>query len=210
VLKALLWQYNNADNLTGILKAKQIWYDENQQQFWEDWFANVFNLDTANDFGCVVWAIILGLPVSLIIGPVPNTLTPFGFDVTNKSNFGPYNFSSTGTAEIGFTTAEKRLILKLQYRKLTARGVIPETNKILKDLIVPTYGACYMLDGLHMNQRLICKFSIPYALNIILTEFDLIPRPSTVDQTIIDTTIPVFGFGPTNKNFNNGGFSPYG
>src|SRR5665213_365197 len=189
LVKSLLWQYNKAPNLQGLMESKQLWYDEKQQAFWDDWFTNVFNLDTANDFGCIVWAIILGLPVTLITNPIPNPKTPWGFDVTNLSNFNNYNFSSAGTSQIGFTTAEKRLILKLQYRKLTARGVIPETNKILADLIVPTYGECYMIDGLHMNQKLICKFPIPFSLNIILTELDLIPRPATVDQTVISTAI---------------------
>jgi hypothetical protein len=209
LLKSLLWQYNKAPNLQGILEAKQSWYDANQRDFWSNWFSNVFNLETANEFGCNVWAIILGLPTTLITDPLPNAITPFGFDVTNKSNFGSSNFSSTGTSQIGFTLAEKRLLLRLRYRKLTARGVIPETNQILKDLIVPTYGSCYMLDGLNMTQRLVCGFSIPSALNIILTEYDLLPRPAGVDQSIVDTTFPVFGFGPTNENFGNGGFSPY-
>lgn len=210
LLSAILWEYNTATSLQALLQAKQDWYNTNQQEFWENWETNVFDLRTCNDFGCSVWAIILGIPVTLVTGTVPNPGTPFGFDATNLSNFsGAYNFASTSAEPIDFTTAEKRLILQLRYRQLVARGTIPEVNKILADLIVPTYGKCYMLDGLNMSQRLITLFSVNSALAIILTEYDLIPRPAAVKMAVIDTTIPVFGFGPTNQNFGNGGFCPY-
>lgn len=63
VMQALLWQYDTADALPAIIASKQKWYTDNQQFFWENWFINVFDLRTANDFGCSVWAIILGIPL---------------------------------------------------------------------------------------------------------------------------------------------------
>jgi hypothetical protein len=62
LLQALLWQYNGATNLQGLLEAKYNWYYTNQSQFWNDWIGNVFNLATADDFGLAVWSIILGQP----------------------------------------------------------------------------------------------------------------------------------------------------
>lgn len=209
LLKALLWEYNQAGTLQSLLNAKQIWYNTNQRDFWQNWLTNVFDLRTANEFGCIVWALILGIPVDLITNPNPSARHPFGFDVTTKTNFNNYNFSSSGTSRVSFTTAEKRLILRLRYRKLVSRGVIPETNQILKDLIIPTYGECYMLDGLNMTQRLITRFAIPSALGAILTEFDILPRPGGVRMIVVDRSIPVFGFGPANVNFEHGGFNPY-
>lgn len=210
LLKAIIWEYNTATNLQALLQSKQDWYTANQTQFWTDWYNNVFNLETANDFGCAVWAIILDVPITLLTPPVKSKRTPFGFDATNRSNFNNYNFSPTASEPVDFTTAEKRLILRLRYRQLVARGTVPEINKILADLIVPVYGPAYILDGLNMTQRLICKFPIPSSLQTILTDYDLIPRPAAVQMTIVDTTIPVFGFGPRNVNFGHGGFSPYG
>lgn len=211
LLKSIIWQYGtNQPNLQGILQAKQNWYNENQEQFWQDWLTDVFDLRTANDFGCVVWAIILGLPLTLFTTPVAKTTTPWGFDAFNKSNFNNYNFAASASAIVSFTTAEKRMILQLRYRQLVSRGTIPEINKILADVIQPIYGKSYMLDCYNMSQKLICLFSVPSTLLLILEEFDLLPRPATVNTVIIDTTIPVFGFGPTNQNFGNGGFSPYG
>src|ERR1700733_14966336 len=62
LLQAILWQYNDAINLQALLEAKDSWYFNNQTQFWNHWFNNVFNLATANDFGLAVWSIILGQP----------------------------------------------------------------------------------------------------------------------------------------------------
>ena len=54
LLESLLWQYNEAETLQSILQQKQDWYDLNFSQFWDDWYNDVFNLQTANNFGLSV------------------------------------------------------------------------------------------------------------------------------------------------------------
>jgi Protein of unknown function (DUF2612) len=185
LLKALLWQYNEAPNLEGILEAKQTWYDDNQTAFWSNWFADVFNLATANDFGCVVWAIILGMPLTLFTPVQPIVYPPFGFDHFNVTNFdGASNFTGATTAPISFTTADKRLLLQLRYRQMTSRATIPQINQILADFIVPIYGPCWAIDG-DMSITIFCAFSIPSNLQIILTLFDVIPRGAGVALNLI-------------------------
>jgi hypothetical protein len=76
LLRALLWQDNNTPQMTALLQAKQTWYDTNVTAFWNDWVTDVFDINTANDFGLAVWSIILGVPGSVILPP------------TNKANFG--------------------------------------------------------------------------------------------------------------------------
>jgi hypothetical protein len=78
ILSALLWRQNNATTLQSLLQQKQDWYNENHTQFWQDWYTNVFNLQTANEFGLSVWAQILGIPLTLIVAP--NAGPQFGFD----------------------------------------------------------------------------------------------------------------------------------
>jgi len=116
------------------------------------------------------------------------------------------------------TLPQKRLILQLRYRQLVARGTVPETNKILKDLLVPNYGPMYVIDGLDMSMRVVCVNGIPAFLSFLFSQFDLIPRPATVDLIVVDATYPVFGFGPdgqntaanNNQNFFNSAFTPNG
>jgi hypothetical protein len=213
LLQTILWNRNVDVNLQTLFENKQAWYDENQTAFWTDWLTNVFNLRTANDFGCNVWAIILGLPLSIISPAVPNTSPPFGFGSETSTpntngNFFNYNFAASSGDEISFTLEEKRLILLLRYRKLVTRPSIPNINKILNDLLVPVYGPMYMLDGLDMTQTLSCAFAIPSDLNIILG-LDLLPRGEGVELKLVSNVSGVFGFGSetampnTNLNFGS-------
>jgi hypothetical protein len=114
----ILWQFNDAANIQALIAAKQIWYTANQTQFWTDWYTNVFNLETADAFGLIVWSIILDQP--LTIGPAPDPVGKpiFGFtDLTGpwlngNQNFHNSNFSSGGSY-FGLTLTEQRIILQL-------------------------------------------------------------------------------------------------
>ncbi|WP_059215173.1 DUF2612 domain-containing protein [Escherichia albertii] len=77
LLRAILWQYNVAENLQGILERKKDWYVINHEQFWSDWYRDVFNMDTANSFGLSVWAIILGIPL-VVTSDTPNQISRRG------------------------------------------------------------------------------------------------------------------------------------
>ena len=57
LLQALIWQYDNAPRLQKLIQQKQDWYNRNNTEFWTDWLKNVFNINTANDFGLTVWGI---------------------------------------------------------------------------------------------------------------------------------------------------------
>ena len=78
ILSALIWRNNEAPVLQSLLQSKDDWYVQNHKQFWTDWMTNVFNIDTANDFGLSVWAQILGVPLTLIV--TPNVGPQWGFD----------------------------------------------------------------------------------------------------------------------------------
>lgn len=203
LLKTLLWQYNKAKNLQSLLIQKQAWYDENQTQFWEDWYNNVFNLQTANEFGLAVWAIILGMPLNLIVAP--NTSTPFGFELYNE-NFNNGNFANTESSVVSLTLDEQRLILQLRYFQLTCNGTVPEINKFLKFIFQQKFGTVYVLDGLNMTCEYIFTFTPGAGLQAALENLDLLPRPAGVKITITIDNGAIFGFGIYNQNFGNGNF----
>jgi len=202
LLRALLWQYNEAERLEGLLRAKQSWYDENQTQFFTDWYADVFNLQTANDFGLAVWAIILGLP--LAVAPDDSTGQDiFGF-AADDENFNNGNFAASG-ASIVLTTEQKRLVLRLRYFQLTTRHSVTQANEILKAVFGA--GQVYVVDSLLMKIRYV--FTTPPApqVQFILTNYDLLPRPAAVKADyIVMGEADGFGFGAFHENFNNGNF----
>jgi hypothetical protein len=71
--RSLKWMQNNAPNIQAIIQAKQTWYTKYNEGFWSNWEENIFNLQTANAFGLVVWCIILGLPLDIFVfDPITN------------------------------------------------------------------------------------------------------------------------------------------
>lgn len=204
LLKAILWQYNDAERLQKLLELKQQWYDENQSQFWQNWYDDVFNLDTANDFGLSVWAIILNIPLVAEEGSDNGTKNIFGFG-SFHSNFGNSNFARNG-GTIRLSTAQKRLVLKLRYFQLISRGTVPEINQFLR-MLFSADGNVYVLDSLDMTFAIyVFTFAPSSQIQLILEKFDLLPRPAGVGVKYLIFTKKTWGFGPYHLNFDNGNF----
>jgi uncharacterized protein DUF2612 len=203
ILQVILWQYNDAEKLLSLLQDKQDWLNENQEQFWTDWFNNVFNLQTANDFGLAVWAIILGMPLFINVNPSPPGKPIWGFGPYRKNfNRGVFPFSVGGLI---LTTEQKRLVLRLRYFQLITRGARPEINSFL-NIVFSDLGSVYALDGLNMNMVYVFKFKPDPILLSVLQQYDLLPRPTAVGIKYVDSTRKTWGFGQYHKNFNNGTF----
>lgn len=225
LLQALLWQYNEAPNLHALLQHKQEWYTVNQTEFWQDWFTDVFDLRTANDFGLAVWAIILN--ARQFVYQPPNLDRPiFGFGVPNTgfsdrfddrfSEGGPQSFyknfnngnfgTSSGEGINGLTTEQSRLLLRLRYFSLVTRAAVPEINAFLSEVFADL-GKVVVVDNYDMTCTYAFLFALPSTLIYVFNNFDVLPRPAGVALNI--TTTPrdkVFGFGEHYANFNNGNF----
>lgn len=202
LLAALLWQYNDALKLQSILESKQAWYNREYSEFWTNWYRDVFNLQTANDFGLSVWAIILNIPLTITSGDVPPT-DLWGFGPFRK-NFNRAGFAPS-TSGIRLTTEQKRLVLRLRYFQLVTRGAVPEINQFLAYVFAP-FGKVYVLDGLDMSMDYVFTFTPPSQLKFVLENYDVLPRPAGVKLNYVTTIRDTFGFGPLRLNFNRGTF----
>ena len=58
---AKLWQYDKARNLNALIDNEQAFADDNLTAYWQQWYQNHFNLQTANSVGLDLWGLILGL-----------------------------------------------------------------------------------------------------------------------------------------------------
>lgn len=141
VTESILWQYNKATNLMNLIEQKQAWYDLYQTEFWQNWYNDVFNLLTANEFGLAVWSIILNVPLYIGFVPEADDAPIWGFneydpaypDLENTylNFFGTLNgdtptganFSTKGQI-ISLTDEEQRFLLRLRYYQLTTLGSI--------------------------------------------------------------------------------------
>lgn len=203
LLRAILWQYNDAERLQTLLQGKQDWYNTNQRDFWNNWYRDVFDLRTANDFGLAVWAIILGVPLVVASqGDLPGKPI-WGFGQYRK-NFNNGNFASISASQL--TTEQKRLVLQLRYFQLYTRATVPEINEFLAKLFAP-YGTAYVVDHLDMSATYVFTTPLPSSLGVILSEFDLLPRPAGVKiNTVVIGVEDGWGFGVHHENFTNGNF----
>ena len=213
LLRAVIWQYDDATALQSLLAAKQNWYIANQTAFWQDWYRDVFNLQTANDFGLSVWSILLGIP--LFIQPFPDDPDKliFGFDGDGSDgccqNFDNGTFANPVNG-IELSTEQKRLVLKLRYFQLVTRTDVIDVNRFMA-FAFADLGPFYMLDGLDMSIVYVALFAIdPQLLNVLLT-YDILPRSTGVLLRFVDGTRDTFGFDGDGslgsyQNFDNGTF----
>lgn len=205
LLQALLWQYNDADNLRGLLECKQAWYEQNHTAFWENWIRDVFDLRTANDFGLSVWAEILGVPLAVTVDPTKPGTPVLGFGGSNR-NFGHGGFGCKSSSTVGLTVEQKRTVLRLRYFQLVSRGTIPEINQFMK-MLLGVQGQVYVLDPNDMTYVVyVFTFQPNPGLTFVLDTYDLLPRPAGVGVRRIVVNRPSFGFGEYNKNFEHGTF----
>lgn len=202
LLRNILWQYDGSTSLRSLVQQKEDWYTRYQTQFWNDWIVDVFDLNTANDFGLAVWAFILGIPLVVVPDADPDKV-PFGF-AADDVNFGNGNFADNG-GSFGLTTEQKRLVLKLRYFQLVTRGAAPEVNEFLNYIFGP--GVVYVADSLQMKILYVFSAPIPSAVELVLTSFDLLPRPAGVGSGLAFLgEADGWGFGRYHENFNNGNF----
>jgi hypothetical protein len=230
LLQALLWQYNNAVNLTGLITQKQTWYDLNQTEFWTNFYNDIFNLETCNTFGLSLWSRILDVPAHINPTPEPPDTPIFGFNAyttfptleNTYVNFTQGNFSNQGQAFV-LPPHEQRILLRLRYYQLTSSGAIPEINAFLNYLYNTTvfpdgqqFRTAYVVDNFNMTMTYVFNYAVSDIFLSILEnlegEINILPKPDGVKLLFLILTDPVFGFSTdrteanSNQNFTNGDF----
>lgn len=181
ILRSLLWRNNEAVNIQALMQFKQDAFDELNVQFWTDWYDNVFNLKTANEFGLNVWSIILGVEITIDPEVEPPN-SNFGFGPFRK-NFNNGNFSANA-GDVVLTPDDARLVLRLRYYQLILNGNVLDINKALQD-VFGDLGLAYVQDNLDMTMLYVFEFSLTAEVQFILDTTDILPRPTGVDVSYI-------------------------
>lgn len=162
----LTWYYDQSKELSTLISKKEEWYESNYAEFHRSWFTSVFNLKTANTFGCVVWAYILNVPTELVYVPTA-TRAPWGLG-GGRENFNLANFSGSADSP-SLQLDEARRLLRIRYYAQTISVTVPNINAALKD-VFGDLGVCYVLTGvMQLNYR----FEFPLSENFrqALTEY---------------------------------------
>jgi hypothetical protein len=201
-LRGTLWQFDSAERLQSLINQKYEWYLQNYGIFFYQWYSDVFDLRTANEFGLSVWAIILDLPLFVEYEQSPTDYPAFGFEAFG-GNFFDFNFATTGTGVSNLTMEQKRVLLRLRFYQITTRAAVPEINKFLAELFG---GLMYVVDNLNMTMTYIFTEPPSSSLMWALQEFDVLPRPAGVEYDFNTLSPPSFGFAPYQANFFNSNF----
>ena len=130
-LEDLMWQDNNSTNLRYLMELYTERIKTIHTTFWEDWYKNVYDLRTANNFGLHVWSIILELPLFGTNVASPASYRAFGFNTAGINNFDQTNFATDSNSQFALLLEDKRKLLQLRYHQLTARANSFETNRFL-------------------------------------------------------------------------------
>lgn len=205
LLRAVLWQYEEAGNIQALARYKAAWFEHHNSEFWRQWYADVFNIDTANDFGLSVWAKILNIPLGIDVPPSDIKKTGFGFG-KSKANFAS-NFRRNNDYTLTLTTEQKRLLIRMRYFNITTRPSVTNINEFMRKYFGNKSGSVFVLDPLDMTYVIyVFNYNPDERLRLLLDNFDMLPRPSGVGVKYRIVTRPTYGFGEEHLNFNNGNF----
>ncbi|CAH7183430.1 conserved hypothetical protein [Vibrio chagasii] len=189
ILGSVDWQRSTAELFKTLISNKQEWLDQYHAQFWDDWYHDVFNLDSANEFGLTVWSLILDEPVYSETEDAAPTPSAIGFG----DNFKNFNASIFGVNRAGLVLSieQKRILLKLKAFCLHTTCSVRDINVGLNQLFSGPYVVCF--DNLDMSFTYFINDQIPKAarrpevnltfINEILKR-DLFPRPSSVSVDV--------------------------
>lgn len=187
LLQSILWQYNNSTNIISLLSQKQDWFNLNVVTFWTNWYTDVFDLRTCNEFGIIIWSIILNLPLYLNINPDPPDKPVFGFNenptINSYVNFENGNFSNQNPIAL-LTLEEERILLRVRYFQLTCRGAIAEINTFF-DYLFGDLGGAWVEDNFDMTITYTFNFDISDELIQVMSQTDVLPRPAGVGIIIV-------------------------
>lgn len=205
LLRALLWQYEEAENLKALARYKSDWFERATVSFWQNWYNDVFNIDTATNFGLGIWARILDVPLGVDIPPHDKTKIGTGFG-NKKANFRA-NFRRNSDYTLSLTQEQKRLIIRMRYFNLTQSPTVSNINEFLERFFGNKDSRVFVLDPLDMTYLYyVFNFNPDERLRVLLENFDLMPRPSGVGVKYRIVTKKAFGHGENRKNFLSSNF----
>lgn len=203
--QSILWQYNNAERLRALIAAEARFFDAEVQGFWQNWYRDVFNLNTANGFGLAVWAVILGVSQDIRLGEdVPADV--WGFDTeaidNGNKNFVHGNFVRTENV-LQVKTEQLRMLLKIRAMQLVSNGSAYDINRMLKMIFGDR---AYVLDNHDMSITYVLDDSLSLDELFILQETSAFKPPAGVEYKLKFTRDNNWGFGTFRENYSDSNF----
>ncbi len=184
-----LAQYAQSPILTSLMQAANAAVDPGTDL--DNFYANVWNIYTAQGFGLDIWGRIVNVPRTINI---PASSTYFGFEEGNPS-FYPFNQEpfyagpQAGTLYMLTDDAFRVLILTKALANIssfTAQSMNALLNFMFNEQGT-VRGSCYVLETSPMQIEYVFNFALQSWEAAILEQSSLMPRPAGVGVTITVT-----------------------
>lgn len=147
----------------------------------QDFYNNIYNLDTAQGIGLDLWGQRLNFPRTIKY-----------IDETNQQE-----------SSITLQDDEYRLILQVVTLKLYTQMTVPGINKTLKELFSYYNANAYTIDNKDMTYvNYIFVWEIPEYMKQAFNNYDLLPHPLAVGTTYKEAFYQIFGFKGQNLSDN--------
>ena len=179
LIQNILWQYEKAENLKGLISRKENWYNTNLNDFWLKIVDDFLNIRTATDWGLNLWGKILNVSRIYNVNGVQTTLS---------------------------TELYRRLILG-KISLIRSNGTVPEINKYLNFIfsnhITATANAAVVKDNFDMSVYYVLNFEPTDEELALIYSRTFLPTPAGVlDKIYLLDQTTIFGF-------QNTGFMPF-
>lgn len=181
LLQYIAWQYDQS-NLAELIQNRQAAINDLHRDFWDNWYRDVFDLRTANNFGCNVWALIHGVDFSNRI-PIAGRIG-FGYGEHRLNYTVPPRTGGNYVLRDGSNTSDlpvelKRIILRFRAFVYFNDISVPNINAFLAD-IFSNDGPAYVVDNLDMSMVYRLNFPVTDILRFALDNYDILPQPAGV------------------------------
>jgi len=194
VAETIIAQYANSPKLLALINSENSAIDPSSNI--DDFYAKVWNIETAEGYGLDLWGRIIGVPRTLYIPPglVFGNYDGFYEAGASSQNFGRGFFYTGGTVSANYSLpdASYRNLLYAKALSNITRTSIPGINQVLMKLFPGRGGNAYVIDYHNMNIRLYFDFVLQVVDVAILLQTNVMPIPTGVFYDIQDSTGTVF------------------
>lgn len=178
----ILSQYANSLILTTLITNFAQYVDQtvNMDNFYDD----VFNIDTAQGHGLDVLGRIIGVVRTVTL---PGDVNYFGFQEAGSwfgFNEGVFYTGLQSTPNFILSDTAFRLLLFAKAISNISDGSIPSINQLLLNLF-PSRGNCYCTDGGDMTMTYTFVFSLSVVERAVLEQSGALPKPVGVSATLV-------------------------
>lgn len=182
----IISQYANSAILTQLIANMDAYLDQTEN--FDNFFDDIWNIDTAQGYGLDLWGRILGVTRYVTVGTGGTNF--FGFQEADDPGIQPFGqapfYAGPGGAgqAVALSDSDYRTLLFAKALSNISNGSIPAINQLLINLF-PGRGNAYVTDGLNMTMTYTFMFALTSVELAIVTQSGVLPKPTGVSATIV-------------------------